>query len=48
MDKLILGSDQGSKWMYKNKDRGIMSAAASLGTSPLDTSVWRLWSSVVA
>eukprot|EP00045_Choanoeca_perplexa_P012108 m.130781 g.130781 ORF g.130781 m.130781 type:complete len:893 (+) comp15889_c0_seq1:159-2837(+) len=31
MDKLILGSDQGSKWMYKNKDRGIMSAAASLG-----------------
>eukprot|EP00730_Choanoeca_flexa_P015053 TRINITY_DN6813_c0_g1_i1.p1 TRINITY_DN6813_c0_g1~~TRINITY_DN6813_c0_g1_i1.p1 ORF type:complete len:889 (+),score=302.50 TRINITY_DN6813_c0_g1_i1:154-2820(+) len=31
MDKLILGSDQGSKWMYKNKERGIMAAAASLG-----------------
>jgi hypothetical protein len=31
MDKLILGEDQGARWMYKNKDRGILSAAASLG-----------------
>lgn len=29
-DKLILGED-GNKWLYKNKDHGMMSATASLG-----------------
>lgn len=32
MDKMILGAGQGSQWMYKNKEHGMMSAAASLGT----------------
>lgn len=31
-DKLVLGDGkQGSKWMHKNKDHGMMSAAASMG-----------------
>eukprot|EP00051_Salpingoeca_urceolata_P026738 m.478399 g.478399 ORF g.478399 m.478399 type:complete len:897 (-) comp21140_c0_seq1:156-2846(-) len=32
-DKLVMGSDgqMGGKWIYKNKDHGMLSAAASLG-----------------
>lgn len=30
-DKLILGSEQGKSWVFKNRDRGKMTAAASLG-----------------
>ena len=30
-DKLLTGSEGGNSWMYKNKDHGMMSAAASLG-----------------
>eukprot|EP00049_Salpingoeca_infusionum_P009476 m.159972 g.159972 ORF g.159972 m.159972 type:complete len:894 (-) comp14344_c0_seq1:1687-4368(-) len=31
MDSLIMGEEQGSRWLYKNKGRGMMSATASLG-----------------
>ncbi|RDB30373.1 26S proteasome regulatory subunit rpn-1 [Hypsizygus marmoreus] len=39
-DKLMVEADEGSSWIYKNKDHGMMSAAASLGLSLLwDTDV---------
>jgi 26S proteasome regulatory subunit N1 len=31
-DKLMTGADEGNAWIYKNKDHGMMSAAASLGS----------------
>lgn len=31
-DKLMVDKDEGSSWIYKNKDNGMMSAAASLGS----------------
>lgn len=31
-DKLLTGTEGGNSWIYKNKDHGMMSAAASLGT----------------
>ncbi|KAN0065699.1 proteasome regulatory particle base subunit [Thecaphora frezii] len=34
-DKLMVGADEGNSWIYKNKDRGMLSAAASLGMSLL-------------
>ena len=30
-DKLLLPEDAGNKWIYKNKEHGMMSATASLG-----------------
>ncbi|PPQ66966.1 hypothetical protein CVT26_009997 [Gymnopilus dilepis] len=39
-DKLMVTADEGNSWIYKNKDHGMMSAAASLGLSLLwDTEV---------
>ncbi|KAG6853411.1 hypothetical protein C0991_004642 [Blastosporella zonata] len=39
-DKLMVEADEGNSWIYKNKDHGMMSAAASLGLSLLwDTDV---------
>ncbi|KAF8801079.1 26S proteasome regulatory complex, non-ATPase subcomplex, Rpn1 subunit [Phlegmacium glaucopus] len=39
-DKLMVTAEEGSSWIYKNKDHGMMSAAASLGLSLLwDTEV---------
>ncbi|KAI5122903.1 hypothetical protein M0805_007581 [Coniferiporia weirii] len=39
-DKLMVGAAEGDSWIYKNKDHGMMSAAASLGLSLLwDTDV---------
>ncbi|KAH8117921.1 26S proteasome regulatory complex, non-ATPase subcomplex, Rpn1 subunit [Phellopilus nigrolimitatus] len=39
-DKLMAGASEGESWVYKNKDHGMMSAAASLGLSLLwDTDV---------
>ncbi|KAF8634856.1 hypothetical protein AX17_004104 [Amanita inopinata Kibby_2008] len=39
-DKLMVEAEEGSSWIYKNKDHGMMSAAASLGLSLLwDTDV---------
>lgn len=34
-DKLMVDADEGQSWIYKNKDHGMMSAAASLGVSLL-------------
>ncbi|KAF8921613.1 armadillo-type protein [Mucidula mucida] len=34
-DKLMVGAEEGNSWIYKNKDHGMMSAAASLGLSLL-------------
>ncbi|PWN50604.1 26S proteasome regulatory complex, non-ATPase subcomplex, Rpn1 subunit [Violaceomyces palustris] len=34
-DKLMVGAEEGSSWIYKNKDHGMLSAAASLGMSLL-------------
>ncbi|KAG8885369.1 large subunit of alpha-aminoadipate reductase [Tulasnella sp. 331] len=34
-DKLMVDAEEGSSWIYKNKDHGMMSAAASLGLSLL-------------
>ncbi|TRM60317.1 armadillo-type protein [Schizophyllum amplum] len=34
-DKLMVEADEGNSWIYKNKDHGMMSAAASLGLSLL-------------
>ncbi|KAF9041306.1 armadillo-type protein [Panaeolus papilionaceus] len=34
-DKLMVMADEGNSWIYKNKDHGMMSAAASLGLSLL-------------
>ncbi|EPQ27551.1 uncharacterized protein PFL1_05089 [Pseudozyma flocculosa PF-1] len=34
-DKLMVGAEEGNSWIYKNKDRGMLSAAASLGMSLL-------------
>lgn len=34
-DKLMVGADEGNSWIYKNKDEGMRSAAASLGVSLL-------------
>ncbi|KAL8283569.1 hypothetical protein RQP46_005672 [Phenoliferia psychrophenolica] len=34
-DKLMAGAEEGSSWIYKNKDSGMFSAAASLGVSLL-------------
>ncbi|KAJ3014739.1 UNVERIFIED_CONTAM: proteasome regulatory particle base subunit [Siphonaria sp. JEL0065] len=31
-DKLMLNTEEGNSWIYKNKDLGMMSAAASLGS----------------
>ena len=30
-DKLMVEAEEGNSWVYKNKDHGMMSAAASLG-----------------
>jgi 26S proteasome regulatory subunit N1 len=30
-DKLMIGAEEGQSWIYKNKDDGMLSAAASLG-----------------
>ncbi|KAF9239262.1 26S proteasome regulatory complex non-ATPase subcomplex Rpn1 subunit [Melanogaster broomeanus] len=39
-DKLMVEAEEGNSWVYKNKDHGIMSAAASLGLSLLwDTDI---------
>ncbi|KAI0312775.1 26S proteasome regulatory complex non-ATPase subcomplex Rpn1 subunit [Amylostereum chailletii] len=39
-DKLMVDAEEGNAWIYKNKDHGMMSAAASLGLSLLwDTDV---------
>ncbi|KAG2132736.1 26S proteasome regulatory complex non-ATPase subcomplex Rpn1 subunit [Suillus bovinus] len=39
-DKLMVEAEEGSSWVYKNKDHGMMSAAASLGLGLLwDTDV---------
>jgi 26S proteasome regulatory subunit N1 len=39
-DKLMVEAEEGKSWIYKNKDHGMMSAAASLGLSLLwDTDV---------
>lgn len=39
-DKLMVEAEEGNSWIYKNKDHGMMSAAASLGLSLLwDTDV---------
>ncbi|KAF8624967.1 hypothetical protein AX15_005608 [Amanita polypyramis BW_CC] len=39
-DKLMVEAEEGSSWIYKNKEHGMMSAAASLGLSLLwDTEV---------
>ncbi|KAF9561442.1 26S proteasome regulatory complex, non-ATPase subcomplex, Rpn1 subunit [Agrocybe pediades] len=39
-DKLMVTAEEGNSWVYKNKDHGMMSAAASLGLSLLwDTDV---------
>ncbi|THH19622.1 hypothetical protein EW146_g1580 [Bondarzewia mesenterica] len=39
-DKLMVEAEEGSSWIYKNKDHGMMSAAASLGLSLLwDTDI---------
>ncbi|KAF7299885.1 26S proteasome regulatory subunit RPN1 [Mycena chlorophos] len=39
-DKLMVEAEEGNSWVYKNKDHGMMSAAASLGVSLLwDTDV---------
>ncbi|KAI0053215.1 26S proteasome regulatory complex non-ATPase subcomplex Rpn1 subunit [Auriscalpium vulgare] len=39
-DKLMVEADEGSSWIYKNKDHGMLSAAASLGLSLLwDTDI---------
>ncbi|KAH9477972.1 26S proteasome regulatory subunit rpn-1 [Psilocybe cubensis] len=39
-DKLMVMADEGNSWIYKNKDHGMMSAAASLGLSLLwDTDI---------
>jgi 26S proteasome regulatory subunit N1 len=39
-DKLMVEAEEGSSWIYKNKEHGMMSAAASLGLSLLwDTDV---------
>ncbi|CED83561.1 26s proteasome regulatory complex non-atpase subcomplex rpn1 subunit [Phaffia rhodozyma] len=39
-DKLMVEAEEGNSWIYKNKDHGMMSAAASLGMSLLwDTDV---------
>ncbi|RXK34811.1 26S proteasome regulatory subunit N1 [Tremella mesenterica] len=32
-DKLMVDADEGQSWIYKNKDHGMMSAAASVGMS---------------
>ncbi|KAF9525747.1 armadillo-type protein [Crepidotus variabilis] len=34
-DKLMVKAEEGNSWIYKNKDHGMMSAAASLGLSLL-------------
>ncbi|KAF7323921.1 26S proteasome regulatory subunit RPN1 [Mycena kentingensis (nom. inval.)] len=34
-DKLMVEAEEGNSWVYKNKDHGMMSAAASLGVSLL-------------
>lgn len=34
-DKLMVEAEQGNSWIYKNKDHGMLSAAASLGVSLL-------------
>ncbi|KAG7091885.1 hypothetical protein E1B28_008286 [Marasmius oreades] len=34
-DKLMVEAEEGNSWIYKNKDHGMMSAAASLGLSLL-------------
>lgn len=39
-DKLMVEAEEGQSWIYKNKDHGMMSAAASLGLSLLwDTDI---------
>ncbi|KAI0088858.1 armadillo-type protein [Irpex rosettiformis] len=39
-DKLMVEAEEGNSWIYKNKDHGMMSAAASLGLSLLwDTDI---------
>ncbi|CEH14946.1 26s proteasome regulatory complex non-atpase subcomplex rpn1 subunit [Ceraceosorus bombacis] len=39
-DRLMVGAEEGNSWIYKNKDHGMLSAAASLGMSLLwDTEV---------
>ncbi|KAG2003380.1 26S proteasome subunit RPN2a [Coprinopsis cinerea AmutBmut pab1-1] len=39
-DKLMVEAEEGSSWIYKNKDHGMLSAAASLGLSLLwDTDI---------
>ncbi|KAH7907570.1 26S proteasome regulatory complex non-ATPase subcomplex Rpn1 subunit [Hygrophoropsis aurantiaca] len=39
-DKLMVEAEEGSSWVYKNKDHGMMSATASLGLSLLwDTDI---------
>ncbi|EIW77206.1 26S proteasome regulatory complex non-ATPase subcomplex Rpn1 subunit [Coniophora puteana RWD-64-598 SS2] len=39
-DKLMVEAEEGNSWVYKNKDHGMLSAAASLGVSLLwDTDV---------
>ncbi|KAG8216544.1 armadillo-type protein [Butyriboletus roseoflavus] len=39
-DKLMVEAEEGNSWVYKNKDHGMMSAAASLGLSLLwDTDI---------
>ncbi|KAG9311635.1 26S proteasome regulatory complex non-ATPase subcomplex Rpn1 subunit [Chiua virens] len=39
-DKLMVKAEEGNSWVYKNKDHGMMSAAASLGLSLLwDTDI---------
>jgi 26S proteasome regulatory subunit N1 len=34
-DKLLVGAEEGSSWIYKNKDTGMKSATASIGLSML-------------
>lgn len=34
-DKLLVGAEEGSSWIYKNRDVGMMSATASIGMSML-------------
>ena len=34
-DKLMVEAEEGNSWIYKNKEHGMMSAAASLGLSLL-------------
>lgn len=34
-DKLLISSEEGNSWIYKNKDHGMLSAAASVGAISL-------------